>query len=106
MLRPTRIVVNGIERDVLPEPDRSLLHVLREELDLTGAKYGCGEGACGACTVLLDGRPVRSCTMPLADVGERAVTTVEGLAADGRLDAVVGAFLDEGAMQCGFCIPG
>ncbi len=101
-----RIVVNGLERVVPAEPERSVLHVLREELDITGAKYGCGEGACGACTVLVDGRPVRSCTTRLADVGDRAVTTVEGLGADGRLNALVGAFLDEGAMQCGFCTPG
>jgi nicotinate dehydrogenase subunit B len=102
----TSILVNGIPRDVPSDPDRSLLHVLREELDLTGAKYGCGEGACGACTVLLDGRPVRACVRRLADVGDLTVTTVEGLAGDGRLDRLVDAFLDEGAMQCGFCTPG
>jgi aerobic-type carbon monoxide dehydrogenase small subunit (CoxS/CutS family) len=100
------ILVNGIARDVAAEPERTLLHVLREELDLTGAKYGCGEGVCGACTVLVDGRPARSCVTRLGDVKGRAVTTVEALAADGRLDALVGAFLDEGAMQCGFCTPG
>jgi CO/xanthine dehydrogenase Mo-binding subunit/aerobic-type carbon monoxide dehydrogenase small subunit (CoxS/CutS family) len=102
----TRVVVNGVERHVATEPDRSVLHVLREELDLTGAKYGCGEGACGSCTVLVDGRPMRSCTTLLADVRDRTITTVEGLAADGRLDPLVRAFLDEGAMQCGFCTPG
>jgi nicotinate dehydrogenase subunit B len=101
-----RIRVNGTELVIDLEPDRSLLHVLREELDLTGAKYGCGEGACGACTVLLDGRPVRSCTMRLADVGDRDVTTVEGLAAEGRLDVLGPAFLEEAAFQCGFCTPG
>jgi nicotinate dehydrogenase subunit B len=101
-----RIVVNGIEHEVALEPDRSLLHVLREELDLTGAKYGCGEGACGACTVLLDGGPVRSCTIPIGDVGDRPVTTVEGLAREGHLHPVARAFLEVGAMQCGYCTTG
>jgi nicotinate dehydrogenase subunit B len=102
----SRIVVNGVEHEVPLEPDRSLLHVLREELDLTGAKYGCGEGACGACTVLLDGRAVRSCTTPIGDVGDRPITTVEGLAAEGALHPVARAFLEVGAMQCGYCTPG
>jgi isoquinoline 1-oxidoreductase len=101
-----RIIVNGGEHEVPLEPDRSLLHVLREELDLTGAKYGCGEGACGACTVLLDGEPVRACTTQIGEVGDRRVTTVEGLAAGGALHRVARAFAEVGAMQCGYCTPG
>jgi nicotinate dehydrogenase subunit B len=99
------LIVTGRPRDVSPEPDRSLLVVLREELGLTGAKCGCGEGACGACTVLLDGRPVRSCITPISEAADRSVTTVEGLAAEG-LHPVQQAFLEEGAMQCGYCTPG
>ena len=87
-------------------PDRSLLLVLREDLHLTGAKPACGEGVCGACTVLLDGVPVRACTTPAAAAGGREVTTIEGLAASGVLDPVQRAFLEEGAVQCGYCIPG
>jgi nicotinate dehydrogenase subunit B len=100
-----RIVVNGTERDVELEPDRSLLHILREELGLTGAKYGCGEGACGACTVLVAGRPIRACTMPIGDV-RGPVVTVEGLAPEGHLHPVARAFLEAGATQCGYCTPG
>lgn len=103
--RDQRIVVNGIEHEVELESGRSLLHVLREELGLTGAKYGCGEGACGACTVLIAGRPVRACTMPIADV-RGPVITVEGLAPAGVLHPVGRAFLEAGAMQCGYCTPG
>jgi len=103
--RDPRIVVNGIEHEVELEPGRSLLHALREELGLTGAKYGCGEGACGACTVMMAGRPVRACTMPIADV-RGPVITVEGLAPAGVLHPVGRAFLEAGAMQCGYCTPG
>jgi nicotinate dehydrogenase subunit B len=99
------LIVNGRRHDVNPQPYRSLLAVLREELGLTGAKYGCGEGACGACTVLLDGEPVRSCVTPIAQASGRSVTTVEGLADEG-LHPVQRAFLEEGAMQCGYCTPG
>ena len=100
-----RIIVDGVERELPLEPDRSLLHALREELDLTGAKYGCGEGECGACTVLLDGEPVRACVTPLADVGEHAVTTIHGLASE-PTHPVMRAFAEVGAMQCGYCTPG
>lgn len=103
--RDLEITVNGRSHRVRPEPDRTLLVVLREELGLTGAKYGCGEGACGACTVLMDGAPVRSCVTAVAEADGRSVTTVEGLASDG-LHPVQRAFLDEGAMQCGYCTPG
>jgi aerobic-type carbon monoxide dehydrogenase small subunit (CoxS/CutS family) len=98
--------VNGVRRRVEVDGESRLLGVLRDELDLTGAKYGCGEGQCGACTVLLDGRPVRSCITPTASVAGKRITTVEGLEKDGRLHPVQEAFLEEGAMQCGYCIPG
>jgi nicotinate dehydrogenase subunit A len=98
--------VNGRGVRLIPTPDRTLLTVLREELDLTGTKYGCGEGECGACTVLVDGAVRRSCQVTLAEVAGRTVTTVEGLAADGRLTAVQRAFLAVGAYQCGYCTPG
>jgi len=102
-----KIRINGRVADV-PETWRqeSLLHVLREPLGLVGAKFGCGVGQCGACTVLLDGEPVRSCLLPAADVGARAVLTVEGLAADGRLHPVQQAWLDEAVPQCGYCQAG
>ena len=85
---------------------RTLLDVLRDELDLTGAKRGCDRGECGACTVLLDGEPVYACITLVGRVGSRSVLTVEGLAADGRLDPVQQAFLDEDGAQCGYCTPG
>jgi aerobic-type carbon monoxide dehydrogenase small subunit (CoxS/CutS family) len=88
------------------DPDRPLLEVLREDLGLTGAKYGCGEGQCGACTVLLDGRPAFSCLTPVRTVAGRAIVTIEGLARNGRLHPVQQAFLEEGAMQCGYCAAG
>ncbi len=106
MSRAVRMVVNGAVHELPLEPERSLLSVLRDELGLTGAKPGCGEGACGACTVLLDGEPVRSCVTLAIDVGDRAITTVEGLARDGKLHPVQRAFIEEGAMQCGYCTPG
>jgi aerobic-type carbon monoxide dehydrogenase small subunit (CoxS/CutS family) len=99
------LLVNGVKRR-LDAADGSLLSVLRDELDLTGAKYGCGEGQCGACTVLVDGRPQRACITPAASVAGRAVTTVEGLEVDGRLHPVQEAFLEVDAMQCGYCTPG
>ena len=98
--------VNGRRRAVDVDPGRSLLGVLREELALDGPKYGCGEGQCGACTVLLDGRAVRSCITPVAQAAGSPVTTVEGLERGGRLHPLQQAFIDEGALQCGFCTPG
>ena len=100
------LTVNGMARRVEADAGRSLLSVLREELDLTGAKYGCGEGVCGSCTVLVDGKAVRSCITPAASVAGKSITTVEGLEKNGRLHPVQQAFLDAGAMQCGYCIPG
>jgi aerobic-type carbon monoxide dehydrogenase small subunit (CoxS/CutS family) len=100
------LTVNGTQRTITTDPDRPLLDVLREELHLTGAKYGCGEGQCGACTVLMDGKRVLSCVTPVAAADKKAVTTIEGLAAGESLHRVQEAFLAEGAMQCGYCTPG
>ena len=99
--------VNGEEHDVLAPVPATLLEVLREQLGLTGSKRGCNHGVCGACTVLVDGRLARSCLMLAADVGERPVVTIEGLADEGgRLSPVQQALVDSGAIQCGFCSPG
>jgi isoquinoline 1-oxidoreductase alpha subunit len=102
----TQIHVNGAIRNINADPDRSLLSVLRDDLELTSCSYGCGEGQCGACTVLIDGTPRRSCVMPVKTVGEREILTVEGLEKNGRLHAVQQAFLEEEAFQCGYCTPG
>jgi aerobic-type carbon monoxide dehydrogenase small subunit (CoxS/CutS family) len=100
------IQVNGRAHQIEVDPAKSLLATLREDLDLTGSKYGCGEGQCGACTVLLDGRAVRSCITPVGTVGARPIVTIEGLERDGRLHPVQEAFLAEGALQCGYCTTG
>jgi isoquinoline 1-oxidoreductase len=100
------IIVNGVRHELSLEHERSLLQVLREELGLTGAKYACGEGACGACTVLLDGDPIHSCVTPVGDAAGREVTTVEGLGSPAGLHPVQRAFLETAAMQCGYCTPG
>ena len=104
--RRSSLRVNGVEQPVFLAPDRNLLYVLREELGLTGTKYGCGEGECGACKVLLDGVAVRACQTPIGEAVGRSVTTIEGLAPGDRLHPVQQAFLDAGAFQCGFCTPG
>jgi aerobic-type carbon monoxide dehydrogenase small subunit (CoxS/CutS family) len=98
--------INGASVQVTGEGERSLLGVLRDDLGLTGAKYGCGEGRCGACTVLVDGEPVRSCITRLGGVGTREITTIEGLEKDGKLHPLQEAFLETGAMQCGYCTCG
>jgi aerobic-type carbon monoxide dehydrogenase small subunit (CoxS/CutS family) len=98
--------VNGQQRRVEADPQQSLLNTLRDNLDLTGCKYGCGEGRCGACTVLIDGKAVRSCVTPLGDCGGRPITTIEGLEHDGKLHPLQEAFLECGAMQCGYCTAG
>ena len=100
------LLVNGMRKRVSAPADEPLLDVLRERLQLTGTKYGCGEGQCGACTVLLNGRAVRSCLTPASAVGDASVTTIEGLEQDGRLTPVQQAFLDEDALQCGYCTSG
>jgi aerobic-type carbon monoxide dehydrogenase small subunit (CoxS/CutS family) len=102
----TRLQVNGSERRIDAEADRTLLSVLRDDLELTGAKYGCGEGRCGACTVLVDGSPVRACLTAVGAVGEKSVTTIEGLEQNGRLHPLQEAFLELGALQCGYCTCG
>src|SRR3954469_23037823 len=98
--------VNGASRPVDADPARTLLSVLRDDLGLTGAKYGCGEGRCGACTVLVDGRPVRSCSTRVGDAADKPVRTVEGVASGDKLHAIQEAFLAAGALQCGYCTPG
>ncbi len=100
------LVVNGAKRSIEAAPHRRLLDVLREELGLTGAKEGCGEGECGACTVLLDGAPVNSCLVPVAQASGHELTTIEGLAAGGVLTAVQRALIEQGGTQCGICTPG
>ena len=100
------LLVNGKSHRVDALADESLLVVLRERLDLTGTKYGCGEGQCGACTVLLDGRPVRACLTPAASAAGKPVTTIEGLEENGRLHPLQEAFIEKDAMQCGYCTPG
>jgi isoquinoline 1-oxidoreductase alpha subunit len=102
----TELVLNGVRRRLDADPERSLLTVLGEDLDLTGTKYGCGEGQCGACTVLVDGQPVRSCRTKLGVVAGKSVTTIEGIEDHGQLHPLQQAFLDAGAMQCGYCTPG
>lgn len=106
MARTALLTVDGRAHQIALEPDRSLLMVLREDLGLTGPKYGCGEGVCGACTVLLDGAVARACVVPAAGVAGRSVTTAHGLARDGRLSAVQRAFVEDRALQCGYCTPG
>jgi nicotinate dehydrogenase subunit A len=100
------LTVNGTRRRVAVDPERPLLWVLRNELDLTGAKYGCGEGQCGACTVLIDGVAHRSCMTPVGSVAGKEITTIEGLAQGDRLHPVQEAFIECDAMQCGYCTPG
>ena len=100
------LAVNGTRRRVQSDPERPLLYVLRDELDLTGTKYGCGEGQCRACTVLLDGTPVRSCITPLSKAQGKQITTIEGIEHNGRLHPVQEAFIKADAMQCGYCTPG
>src|SRR5580700_3228528 len=100
------IIVNGAEQQVTADDGRSLLEVLREDLGITGPKLGCGEGACGACTVLIGRRPVTACVTPVVEAAGQRVTTVEGLAEDGLLHPVQQAWLETGAMQCGYCTPG
>jgi carbon-monoxide dehydrogenase small subunit len=101
-----RLRVNGEPYDLEVEPHRTLLEVVRDDLHLTGAKEGCGTGDCGACSMIVDGRLVTSCLLLAPEANGADVLTIEGLARDGRLDPLQQAFLDHGAVQCGFCIPG
>ncbi len=106
MSKVTELLINGVKYPVDVDSSASLLSVLRDDLDLTGSKYGCGEGQCCACTVLLGGAPRRSCITPVGDAARKPITTIEGLEKDGRLHPVQQAFLDEGVMQCGYCTSG
>ena len=106
MTRSYKLTVNGQARILSADPARSLLSVLRDELDLTGSKYGCGEGQCGACTVMIDGKATRSCITPMAIADGEHVTTIEGLEQNGKLHPLQEAFIETGAMQCGYCTPG
>ena len=106
MARITELDVNGSKRRVDADADRTLLSVLRDDLDLTGTKYGCGEGQCAACTVLIDGQPTRSCLTKVGTLAGKRIVTIEGLATAGGLHPVQEAFLEADAMECGWCTPG
>src|SRR5579885_1652590 len=103
MATVTELHVNGSRRRVNADAGRSLLFVLRHDLDLTGTKYGCGEGRCGACTVLIDGKPVKSCVTDVGSAEGKQIRTIEGVEQDGRLHPLQQAFLDADAMQCAYC---
>jgi aerobic-type carbon monoxide dehydrogenase small subunit (CoxS/CutS family) len=106
MASPIHAQVNGKIRAFASEPHTTLLFALREELGLTGTKYGCGEGQCGACTILLNGAPRRSCQLSVRDAAGKSITTIEGFEKDGHLHPVQQAFIDEGAFQCAYCTSG
>jgi aerobic-type carbon monoxide dehydrogenase small subunit (CoxS/CutS family) len=106
MKKPIHFQLNGTPTTLETEDDRTLLWVLRTDLELTGAKYGCGLGVCGSCTVVVDGKAVRSCQTSLKEVEGAEVTTIEGLAQNGTLHPLQQAFVDHGGLQCGFCTPG
>jgi carbon-monoxide dehydrogenase small subunit len=106
MKETIRFNLNSEEVELVTDPDRILLWVLRDHFGLTGTKYGCGIGFCGACTVLIDNEPARSCMTSVSDVAGKSVITIEGLEKDGRLHPIQQAFIDHDALQCGFCTPG
>ena len=106
MAKPIQLEINGKRYTVQSYPETPLLSALRDELGLTGTKYGCGEGQCGACTVLLGGAPRRSCQIPVSAAAAKPITTIEGLEKDGRLHPVQQAFLDAEAFQCAYCTSG
>ncbi|HTG16760.1 MAG TPA: (2Fe-2S)-binding protein [Blastocatellia bacterium] len=106
MQRITELYINGSKSRIDAESDRSLLSVLRDDLELTGAKYGCGEGQCGACTVLIDGQATRSCITTVGAAAGKKIATIEGLEKDGRLHPIQESFLEADALQCGYCTPG
>ena len=101
-----RFKLNNKETELVTDPNEILLWVLRNRFGLTGTKYGCGIGFCGACTVLIDNEAVRSCMLPVSEVAGKSVVTIEGLAEDGKLHPVQQAFVDHDALQCGYCTPG
>ena len=106
MAGPIHAQINGKNREFLSDPDTTLLFALREELGLTGTKYGCGEGQCGACTILLNGTPRRSCQLSVNDAAGKSIITIEGFEQSGLLHPVQQAFLDRGAFQCAYCTSG
>ncbi len=106
MEQKIQFTLNGKKTEILIDPNFTLLWVLRTKFGLTGTKYGCGMGFCGSCTVLLDQDAVRSCTLPMSDVAGKKVTTIEGLEKNGKLHPVQKAFVDNDALQCGYCTPG
>jgi len=101
-----RFQLNGKKTELKTDPNQTLLWVLRNQLGLTGTKYGCGTGFCGACTVIIDNEAVRACSLPVRDIAGKKVVTIEGLANNGRMNPVQQAFIDHDALQCGFCTPG
>jgi carbon-monoxide dehydrogenase small subunit len=101
-----RFKLNNKDAQVTMDPNKALLWVLRDDFELTGTKFGCGIGFCGACTVLINNEPVRSCSIPVSDVAGKSVITIEGLAKNGKLHPVQEAFIDHDALQCGYCTPG
>jgi aerobic-type carbon monoxide dehydrogenase small subunit (CoxS/CutS family) len=100
------VKLNGVSRRISTERDRSLLDVLREDFQMTGTHFGCGQGDCGACSVLIDGKRAFSCSTTVSDLDGKSITTIEGLEKDNRLHPIQRAFLDEGAYQCGYCVSG
>ena len=106
MKKTIRFKLNGKTKSLEIDRDRMLLWVLRTDFKLTGTKFGCGEGFCGACTVLVNNEPVRSCQFPVANIDKKEVITIEGLAGDGKLHPLQTAFVEHDALQCGFCTPG
>jgi len=105
-MKEIEFTINGERRKLVVEPNELLLNVIREDLDLTGTKYGCGTGECGACTVLMDGEPVLSCLTLAVAADNKNITTIEGIGIDGNPHPLQQAFVETGAVQCGFCIPG
>lgn len=106
MEKTIRFVLNGKKTEILIDPTNTLLWVLRNQLGLTGTKYGCGMGFCGSCTVIIDNEAVRSCSLPVGDIEGKKIITIEGLEKKGKLHPVQKAFVEHDALQCGFCTPG
>jgi aerobic-type carbon monoxide dehydrogenase small subunit (CoxS/CutS family) len=106
MIEPIEFILNGRPVKLAVGGERRLLWVLRTDLGLTGTKYGCGEGVCGACTVLVDGKAIRSCQMPVSEARGKKILTIEGLTENGRLHPLQKTFIERGAFQCGYCTPG